>query len=130
MEISSAASSVFGQPLKHSGWIYRRRIMTSIKHTLLVLALASVAIIVNQARAEEPGAYSEEKIKVLIKGLGDEDFAKRQNAEKELLKVGLKAMEALKAAQTSADPQVKATAAKLLGRLRLANLPPIDYFEV
>jgi len=104
--------------------------MSSMNRTgklMLVLALVCGAATI---RAEEPKDLSDEKIKALIKDLGDDDFGKRTGAEKDLLRAGAKAMDALKAAQVSADPQVKATAAKLLGKIRLANLPPIDFLDV
>ena len=77
-----------------------------------------------------PAVYSDSKIQALIKDLGNEDFEKRQSAEKELMKAGAKALEPLKAAQNSTDPQVKATAARLSGRLRFASLGAVNYLDI
>lgn len=103
--------------------------MKVIQRTSQIMLLA-VLVCAGTVRAEEPKEITADQIKTLIKDLGDDDFGKRTNAEKELMRAGAKAAEALKAAQTSADPQVKATVAKLLGKIRLANLPPIDFMEV
>ncbi|HYG74253.1 MAG TPA: hypothetical protein VEK08_04535 [Planctomycetota bacterium] len=95
-----------------------------------VLALGVIAALTLSSYAEEAAPLTEERLKQLVKELGDEDFAKRQNAEKELTRAGAKAEIVLKAAQASTDPQVKATAARLLGRLRLSTIGAIDYLEV
>src|SRR6185295_16974673 len=81
--------------------------------------------------AEDAGdAYSEEKIKGYIGDLGNEDFAKRQTAEKELGKAGIKAQKQIEAAKDSTDAQVKTTAQHLLAKLKFAALPPVDYLDL
>jgi len=59
-------------------------------------------------------AVSPEQIKALIAKLGDEDFQARQNASKELTNIGKSAVDALKAASVSNDPEVATRAQTIL----------------
>lgn len=97
---------------------------------VLALTLAAAALPPRMLRAEEPDAYSEDKIKAFIADLGNEDFAKRQTAEKELAKAGAKAQKQLDAVKDSPDAQVKTTVTHLLAKLKFAALPPVDYLEL
>jgi len=56
----------------------------------------------------------------LVEQLGDDDFATRESAAKELSKLGLKAEAALKAGLRSDDPEVRARCATLLSEIRAA----------
>ncbi len=97
----------------------------------LTLALSACAIPARSLFAEDAAdAYSEEKIKGYIGDLGNEDFAKRQAAEKELGKAGVKAQKQLEAVKDSTDVQVKTTAQHLLSKLKFAALPPVDYLDL
>ena len=99
---------------------------------MAVIALMALACGAGcRLHAEDAGAgYTDEKIKTLIGDLGNEDFAKRQAAEKELIKAGDKAQKALEAAKDSPDAQVKATVQHLLGRLKFAAMAPVDYLDL
>ncbi|MFH0938923.1 MAG: hypothetical protein V1899_06550 [Planctomycetota bacterium] len=83
-------------------------------------------------QAGEPTeVYTAEKIAALIKDLGSEVFEKRQTAEKELLKAGPKAQEALKATQrVTTDAQVKVSADRILTSIKLANIGAVNYLDV
>jgi hypothetical protein len=93
-----------------------------------------LALLINancRLRAEDAGGgYTDEKIKAFIGDLGNEDFAKRQAAEKELIKAGDKAQKALEAAKESPDAQIKTTVQHLLGRLKFAGMAPVDYLDL
>jgi hypothetical protein len=91
--------------------------------------VCAVAFFVSQPAFAETAPDSA-KIDVFIKDLGDDDFTKRQTAEKELQKAGLAAKDALTKATASNDPQVKATAQRLLAQIKFATLPAIDYLSV
>jgi len=96
----------------------------------MTVCVAMIAFIAISSHALEKPAPTDDQLKAWVKELGDDDFAKRLAAEKELSKAGAKAEIVLKASLTSADPQVKATAARLLGRLRLATIGAMDYLQV
>jgi hypothetical protein len=92
--------------------------------------LALLIWVSSQAVRAEEAPVTPEKLDQLVKDLGNEDFAKRQKAEADLLKAGVKAQAALTKAAASTDAQVKATATKLLGKLKLNALGAVDYLEV
>jgi hypothetical protein len=97
---------------------------------LFVLVIAAL-INGSRAHAVEAGAdVSEEKIKSLVGDPGNEDFAKRQAAQKELGRIGAKAKAALEAVKESPDAQVKASATQLLGRLKFLDLGPVNYLDL
>lgn len=85
---------------------------------------------VTAAEVPAGGNVTDEKIQTLVKELGSEEFDKRQAAENELVKVGIRAEKALQAAQSSLDPQVQATAKRLVTRLKFANMGPVDYLQI
>ncbi|HYF48324.1 MAG TPA: hypothetical protein VEJ63_02900 [Planctomycetota bacterium] len=96
-----------------------------------VIASSIIAVAAISASAAEPSAeHTPEKIQQLVKQLGDENYDNRKNAEKELAKAGAKAKDALTAAANSNDAQVKATAKRLLGRLRFATLGTVNYLDI
>jgi hypothetical protein len=96
----------------------------------MLLAVALTALSFGTARALETQDYTDEKIKALIGDLGSEEFAKRETAEKELMKAGTKAQKALESSQQSTDAQVSATVKRLLGKLRWAQIKDVDYLSV
>lgn len=98
-----------------------------VRSATLLLVLACVPFCA--VRAEEPA--TEESMRLLVKDLGSDDFEKRQGAEKKLAAQGMKAEALLKATvETTTDAQVRATAARLLGKLKLAGLSSVDYTSV
>ena len=100
----------------------------SLRSATLLLVLACAPF--SNVRAEET-PLNDDGIRLLIKDLGSEDFEKRQGAEKKLAAQGLKAEALLKATvETTTDAQVRATAARLLGKLKLASLASVDYLTV
>lgn len=93
--------------------------------------LGMLMVLSSALYAEEPAAApSAEKIKSWVGDLASEDFQKRHGAEMELLKAGPGAQKPLEAAATSPDAQVRATAQRLLGKLKLSSTSNIDYLEV
>jgi hypothetical protein len=92
---------------------------------LLALTCAGTALY-----AEET-PVTDDAIKSLVKNLGSDDFDQRIGAEKSLARMGERAEPILKATmEATTDPQIRATAARLLGKLRLAGLKSIDYKKV
>jgi len=99
-----------------------------LSSAMLLLVLACVPF--SPVRAEET-PLTDEGMRLLIKDLGSDDFEKRQGAEKKLAAQGLKAEALLKATvEATTDAQVRATAARLLGKLKLAGLSSVDYLTV
>jgi len=66
-----------------------------------------------QARPEDLQA----RVRKLVKQLGDDDFQKREDAMEELVKIGDAAVEALKKAAKSEDPEVAWRAKEALNRI-------------
>lgn len=99
----------------------------SLRSATLLMVFACAPFV--SLRAEEP--LNDDGIRLLIKDLGSEDFEKRQGAEKKLAAQGLKAEALLKATvEATTDAQVRATAARLLGKLKLSGLASVDYLSV
>ncbi|HEY3322889.1 MAG TPA: hypothetical protein VGP72_20715 [Planctomycetota bacterium] len=96
----------------------------------LSIVLVAVLGLSGAAVSQEQPNLTPDQIGALVKDLGAEDFAKRQAAEKSLRAAGEKAKAALEAAQNSTDAQVKASAGKLLMRLRFTTLTAVDYADV
>jgi WD40 repeat protein len=90
----------------------------------LAVALTSSALRLAWGRDASPGprakqAVDEKTTRALIAQLGDESYAKRDEAEKKLLAVGRPAVALLKkAANESADAEVRQRAASVLSTLR------------
>lgn len=86
--------------------------------SLLLVSLLSAApglLAQEKAGPEKAGA---EQVQALIEQLGAEEHSARQEAEKQLRKIGDKARAALrKAAESDADPEVQWRARRLLRRL-------------
>jgi hypothetical protein len=84
---------------------------------LCVRAGSAVAVADKESTAEERKALHE-KIDRLVKQLGDDAFPKREQARKELEKIGEPAMEILrKASETADDAEVRDAANKLLNAI-------------
>ncbi|MDK1031930.1 MAG: hypothetical protein QGD94_07985 [Planctomycetia bacterium] len=75
----------------------------------------------------EDAAALRTKIEKLIRELGDEDYDLREEATKSLMEIGMPALDAIKKATSSSDPEVKYRSARILKALRLgisADWPP------
>lgn len=70
------------------------------------------------AREETPEAATDAHIAELIERLGDPQFAVRQRAQQELIKLGFDAFDALVKAEDSDDPEVAMQAEYLVRRIR------------
>jgi tetratricopeptide (TPR) repeat protein len=80
--------------------------------------LALLAGAASQASDEPAGATSEQHIARLIDQLGDSQFAVRQRAQQDLVKLGFDAFDALVEAENSDDPEVAMQAQYLVRRIR------------
>ena len=90
--------------------------MQNIASCLFVLSTFAIAGLV----AEEPTgtrAPDAERIAELIRQLGDDDFATREEATRQLMDVDLSARDQVLAAQETTDPEVRERLAKILPRL-------------
>jgi uncharacterized protein (TIGR03067 family) len=81
--------------------------------------LAAVAVLIPTAEAANlragPGKDTEaERIARLVKQLGDDDFAKREAASKELDGIGEPALPALRKAASNDDPEIRLRAERIL----------------
>lgn len=83
------------------------------------------------AEEPKPATPTDAQIKEWVKQLGDQEFQKRNEARAALVKAGLAALPELKAAQDSADPEIKKVAAEMLGQLQWLSLPEnVDYLKL
>lgn len=62
------------------------------------------------------------KIAELVKKLGDTEYAERENAKKELAKIGAPALKALEGALNSPDPEVAQNARELIEKIRRSQI--------
>lgn len=83
------------------------------------LALLIVTLAVNAAPAQDPppAKADEARIAALVTDLGNDDYQKREAAHEALMKVGQPAIEALRAAVKSDDPEVVWRAKMILGKV-------------
>ncbi|RKY16019.1 MAG: hypothetical protein DRP82_00215 [Planctomycetota bacterium] len=82
--------------------------------------LAVAVLLCGVALSQQKQAHPEDlqaRIERLVKQLGDEDFQKREDAMEELIKIGDAAIEALKKAAESEDPEVAWRAKEALNRI-------------
>ncbi len=81
---------------------------------------AVIVLLCGVAFSQQKQAHPEDlqaKIQKLVKQLGDDDFQKREDAMEELVKIGDAAVEALKKAAKSEDPEVAWRAKEALNRI-------------
>lgn len=107
------------------------RLSPSVLAALCVLTLAQP--LAHDAFAEDAAlpAVTQEQIAAWIKELGDEDFGRRDAAEKNLLKAGAPALEALREAAKSTDVETRTRAAALSQRIGwLRARPEAVYTEL
>lgn len=83
---------------------------------LLALAWGFSSTVTAQEKAS-PAAPIPERIRKLIDGLGQEKFAERDRAERELEAIGAAALEPLRHAAKHADAEVSARAVRLVARI-------------
>ena len=101
------------------------------KPTAGAVLILAVVVLASQHAPRVFGAdISDEKLKALIADLGNDDFEKRTQAEKELSSAGVAAQKALEAVKDSTDQQVKKSVNHLLGRLKYLALPEINYLDL
>ncbi|RKY19295.1 MAG: hypothetical protein DRP63_00845 [Planctomycetota bacterium] len=82
--------------------------------------LAVIVLLGGVALSQQKQAHPKDlqaRIEQLVKQLGDEDFQKREDAMEELVKIGDAAVEALKKAAKSEDPEVAWRAKEALNRI-------------
>ena len=99
----------------------------------VLAALCAFSLAIPHVCAEEtaPPPVTQEQIATWIKELGDEDFAKRDAAEKSLLKAGVPALEPLREAAKNPDVETRTRAASLAQRLGwLRARPEAVYTEL
>ena len=100
--------------------------MTSMALRGLIVLVAAVAV-ATPIRAGEPEIAPPEKIvQRWIDQLGSERFRDREQATRELSKLGKSALPALKAASQSRDAEVRGRAQKLIDRIEPPVSPPVD----
>src|SRR5258708_2210691 len=97
---------------------------------LVIIAVIELAAVQAPVLFAADAGITDEKLKVLIADLGNDDFEKRTLAEKELSSAGAAAQKALEAAKDSTDQQVKKSVNHLLGRLKYLALPDINYLDL
>jgi hypothetical protein len=66
---------------------------------------------------DRPDESTADRVARLVKQLGDEDFAKREAASKELNALGAPALAALRKAAADGDPEVRRRSAMILGAI-------------
>lgn len=92
-----------------------------------------IAMTVNAAavRADEPTTVASEKAtQRWIDQLGSERFKEREQASRELSKLGNAALANLKAAMLNADPEVSRRAQQLVERIEAPMGPPVPLEEI
>lgn len=72
------------------------------------------------AQAQEPAAPAH--VARLVRNLGSVDFTERQDADRELARLGNEGRAALEAAASSTDPEIRLRAKNLLERLKVRDL--------
>lgn len=102
--------------IDHDAPARRRPARLPAAMTTLAGFLAVVAPM-TPARADGP---DDGRIVQLIEQLGDDRFATREAAQKELVQIGLPAVDALQAARTSPDPEVAYRAGRCLAEIDVA----------
>src|SRR5262249_10206712 len=81
-------------------------------------------------QTKESKKVSAEKVDRLVKQLGDDDFAKRTEAKKELEAIGEPAIAVLKkAAQSADDPEIRAAAKAIVEAFELKNSGVVRVFK-
>src|SRR5262245_40118863 len=83
----------------------------------LTLVLVWVSAPLSGQETPGPTAEQQERIKQLIKQLNADDFEQRQQAQLELEKIGLPALEALRQAKKDRQPETARRAAEIVDRL-------------
>jgi tetratricopeptide (TPR) repeat protein len=90
---------------------------------LWLLVTGAVAVAESNIVATAREMRRDGDIAALIRSLGAETFAEREEASRALREVGAEALEALEVASKSADPEVRLRAAKILAEVRLGITP-------
>ena len=87
-------------------------------YSVAVLVLAGTSSIGAASALGEPDMdVSAERVAGLIKQLGDKRFARREAAGKELVAIGEPALDALRKASTSQDPEVRTRIERTIGSI-------------
>lgn len=104
----------------------------STAHFSLVCLLSfSPALLAGEPGADVPAPIQAEAIKALIQKLNAPDNIAREDAERELLKVGQPALSQLKDAAKSPEPEIAARAKRLIGKMtEMTAKPAQSYAEV
>src|SRR6266481_4563888 len=98
-----------------------------MKARLWLIVLACLLLAAPAARSADLDKASTAEIDTLIRQLGDGDYAKREDAAKQLKAVGKPAIPALKdAAETNEDPEVVSRAHALIKRIEVRRVPGPD----
>ncbi len=72
----------------------------------------------DRAREKAGGeAVGEERLRQLVRQLGDADYERREEAEQQLVQTGTAALASLRAALENDDPEIRRRARRILGRL-------------
>jgi hypothetical protein len=87
-----------------------------------LVALAACGIDLSVTEAVAQGVANVDRIGVLVKQLGSEDFTEREAASDELTRVGLPAFAALEAAVLHPDREVRYRSVRILGQIRELDL--------
>jgi WD40 repeat protein len=99
--------------------------MRAVTRTLAAVVLASLVVASGSYGQDAPGAG----IDRLIERLGDDDFDNREDASRQLEKIGEPALEALRqAARTHADAEVRCRASKLVRHIERELRGEIKHF--
>src|SRR4051794_18210218 len=82
------------------------------------VVLSAAGALADNAKPPAPApAPDPEQIAALVRGLGDEDFAKREQAEEELARLGAAALPALRTAATGKDLEAAGRARQIISRI-------------
>ncbi|HYG75849.1 MAG TPA: hypothetical protein VEK08_12665 [Planctomycetota bacterium] len=107
---------------------------SSVRHLLLACLLSVSPLLIHAGQAEGPIEVSAPPLaaaKAQIARLNATDNLEREDAERELMKIGLPALPLLKEAMKSADPETAARAKRLVGKLtEVAGRPQASYAEI
>src|SRR5262245_12886679 len=96
----------------------RSRFLSFALAGLLWLIAAAPSLAADQPASVDAIAL-EQRISKLVEQLGDDQFAVRQRAQQELIKLGYAAFDALSDAENSDDPEIAAQAGYLVRLIRV-----------
>ncbi len=97
---------------------------------ILPLAMVWLCLLTPTAPAEPTVAELRNRTPALVAQLGSEKYAERRAAQQELAEIGLVAFDLLLAAREDADPEVAATAQRLLKQMTVRWPRPADSPQV